>query len=138
MARSRFLTGMTDTGCCRNRLGFVFAAHRMFLCKPGRLAMLHCAIGHGVIVVKSRQNNRYQRSFREGAGHEIGDRDSRRTLLVFCISATSAAFAAGGKAGRSADGLSCSFSVPANAPPAGAAPRSAGNAAEILRQLLRR
>jgi hypothetical protein len=40
------------------------------------------------------------------------------TLLVFCISATSAAFAAGGKAGRSADGLSCSFSVPANAPPA--------------------
>jgi hypothetical protein len=40
------------------------------------------------------------------------------TLLVFCISATSAAFAAGGKAGRSADGLSCSFSVPANAPAA--------------------
>ena len=39
------------------------------------------------------------------------------TLLVFCISVTSAAFAAGGKAGRSADGLSCSFSVPANAPP---------------------
>ena len=31
-------------------------------------------------------------------------------LLVFCISATSAAFAAG-KAGRSADGLRCSFSV---------------------------
>jgi hypothetical protein len=40
------------------------------------------------------------------------------TLLVFCISATSAAFAAGGKGGRSADGLSCSFSVPANASPA--------------------
>ena len=40
------------------------------------------------------------------------------TLLVFCISATSAAFAAGGKAARSADGLSCSFSVPANASPA--------------------
>jgi hypothetical protein len=35
-------------------------------------------------------------------------------LLLFCISASSAAFAAG-KAGRSADGLSCSFSVPANA-----------------------
>ena len=31
-------------------------------------------------------------------------------LLVVCISATSAAFAAG-KAGKSADGLSCSFSV---------------------------
>ena len=40
------------------------------------------------------------------------------TLLVFCITATSAAFAAGGKAVRSADGLSCSFSVPANVSPA--------------------
>jgi len=38
-------------------------------------------------------------------------------LLVFCISATSAAFAAG-KPGKSADGLGCSFSVPANASPA--------------------
>jgi hypothetical protein len=37
-------------------------------------------------------------------------------ILVFCISATSAAFAAG-KMGRSADGLSCSFSKPANASP---------------------
>jgi hypothetical protein len=35
-------------------------------------------------------------------------------LLLFCITATSAAFAAG-KSGRSADGLSCSFSLPANA-----------------------
>ena len=39
-------------------------------------------------------------------------------LLVFCITATSAAFAAGGKPGGSADGLSCSFSIPANASPA--------------------
>jgi hypothetical protein len=39
------------------------------------------------------------------------------TLLVFCISATSAAFAAG-KPGRSADGLSCAFSLPASASPA--------------------
>jgi hypothetical protein len=38
-------------------------------------------------------------------------------LLVFCITATSAAFAAG-KTGRSADGLSCAFSMPANASPA--------------------
>ena len=38
-------------------------------------------------------------------------------LLVICISATSAAFAAG-KAGRNADGLSCSFSVAKNASPA--------------------
>lgn len=55
-------------------------------------------------------------------------------LLLFCISATSAAFAAG-KAGKSADGLSCSFSVPANASPAArrpppAARRSSANAAE--------
>ena len=39
------------------------------------------------------------------------------TLLVFCITATSAAFAAGGS-GRSADGLSCAFSLPQNASPA--------------------
>ena len=39
-------------------------------------------------------------------------------LLVFCISATSAAFAGGTKTGRSADGLSCGFSVAKNASPA--------------------
>jgi hypothetical protein len=38
-------------------------------------------------------------------------------LLVCCISATSAAFAAG-KVGRTADGLSCSFSVAKDASPA--------------------
>jgi hypothetical protein len=38
-------------------------------------------------------------------------------LLVLAIGTSGAAFAAG-KAGRSADGLSCSFSVPANATPA--------------------
>ena len=38
-------------------------------------------------------------------------------LLMFCISATSAAFAAG-KANKSADGLSCSFSVAKSASPA--------------------
>ena len=37
-------------------------------------------------------------------------------LLLFCISATGAAFA--GKAGRSLDGLGCSFSVAKNASPA--------------------
>jgi hypothetical protein len=37
-------------------------------------------------------------------------------LLVVCISATSAAFAAG-KTVKSADGLSCSFSVPQGASP---------------------
>nr|WP_244429519.1 MULTISPECIES: hypothetical protein [unclassified Bradyrhizobium] len=39
------------------------------------------------------------------------------TLLVVCIGASSAAFAAG-KPGRSADGLSCGFTVPQNASPA--------------------
>lgn len=38
-------------------------------------------------------------------------------LLVVCISASGAAFAAG-KAGKSADGLSCSFSVAKNSTPA--------------------
>jgi hypothetical protein len=38
-------------------------------------------------------------------------------LIVVCISATSAALA-DGKTGRSADGLSCAFSVPQNAPAA--------------------
>ena len=38
-------------------------------------------------------------------------------LLVVCVSASSAAFAAG-KTGKSADGLSCSFSVARNASPA--------------------
>jgi hypothetical protein len=38
-------------------------------------------------------------------------------LLMVCISASSAALAAG-KAGKSADGLSCSFSVAKNAAPA--------------------
>jgi hypothetical protein len=37
-------------------------------------------------------------------------------LLVCCITASSAAFAAG-KPGKSADGLSCSFSVPASVSP---------------------
>ena len=39
------------------------------------------------------------------------------TLLMVCISVTSAAFAAG-KAVKSADGLSCSFSVAKGASPA--------------------
>ena len=39
-------------------------------------------------------------------------------LLVVCISATSAAFAAGKAANKSADGVSCSFSVAQGASPA--------------------
>ena len=40
------------------------------------------------------------------------------TLLAICICASSAASAAGGKPGRSADGLGCSFSSAKNASPA--------------------
>ena len=38
-------------------------------------------------------------------------------LLICCVSVSSAAYAAG-KMGRTADGVSCAFSVPANASPA--------------------
>ena len=38
-------------------------------------------------------------------------------LLVICVTATSAAFAAG-KTGRTADGLGCNISIPQNASPA--------------------
>jgi len=38
-------------------------------------------------------------------------------LLVICVTATSAAFAAG-KVGRTADGLGCNFSLPQNRSPA--------------------
>lgn len=38
-------------------------------------------------------------------------------LLLICVTVSSAAFAAG-KTGRSADGLSCAFGLPANASPA--------------------
>jgi hypothetical protein len=38
-------------------------------------------------------------------------------LLVVCVTATSAAFAAG-KTGRTADGLGCNISLPQNASPA--------------------
>ena len=59
-------------------------------------------------------------------------------LLVVCISATGAAFAAG-KAGKSADGLSCSFSVPAGASPAARVRcDQAAMRRKVLRQLLRR
>jgi hypothetical protein len=48
-------------------------------------------------------------------------------LLVFCISTSSAAFATGAKPSRSADGLSCAFSLPVSA-------SSAARCAAIKRQ----
>jgi hypothetical protein len=63
-------------------------------------------------------NARYRDNFGKNRAMRLTIEIVAAALLVFCISATSAAFAAGGKAGRSADGLSCSFIVSANASPA--------------------
>ena len=56
-------------------------------------------------------------TFGEGLAMRLTIEIVAAALLVFCISATSAAFAAS-KIGRSADGLSCAFSVPQKASPA--------------------
>jgi hypothetical protein len=53
----------------------------------------------------------------EGPAMRLTIEIAAAALLLFCISASSAAFAAG-KMGRGADGVSCGFSVPANASPA--------------------
>ena len=54
---------------------------------------------------------------RKGLAMRLTIEIAAAALLLFCISASSAAFAAG-KSGKSADGLSCAFNVPANASPA--------------------
>jgi hypothetical protein len=62
-----------------------------------------------------RRNNLRPTDFGKDRAMKLAIEIAAAALLVFCISATSAAFAAG--TGRSADGLSCGFSVPANASP---------------------
>jgi hypothetical protein len=57
------------------------------------------------------------------------------TLFVVCITVTSAAFAAG-KAGRSADGLSCAFSVPQNASAGSRCTAIKSNAAESFMRII--
>ena len=61
-------------------------------------------------------------------------------LLVVCISATSARLFAAGKAGRSADGLSCSLQRPRKAlhRPRAVRRSEAAVRRKVLRQLLRR
>jgi hypothetical protein len=49
---------------------------------------------------------------REGSTMRLTIEIVAAALLVICISVTSAAFAAAGKTSRSADGLTCAFSVP--------------------------
>jgi hypothetical protein len=63
---------------------------------------------------------------REGGAMRLTIEIIAAALLMFCISATSAAYAAG-KTGKSADGLGCSFSVAKNA-------SSAARCAAIRRQ----
>ena len=70
------------------------------------LAVLRSALKDGIL-----------RQSREGCGMRLVIEIAATALLVVCITATSAAFAAG-KPGRSADGLSCGFSVAPNASPA--------------------
>jgi hypothetical protein len=86
----------------------------MFLCKDRAdftaFARSDLVIGSGGKAERSRQ-------FREERAMRLTIEIAAAALLVVCISASSAAFAAG-KAGKSADGLSCPFSVPANASPA--------------------
>ena len=86
----------------------------MFLCKD---RADFAAFVRSGLVLGSRGKAERSRQFREEWAMRLTIEIAAAALLLFCISASSAASAAG-KAGRSADGLSCSFSVPANASPA--------------------
>jgi hypothetical protein len=86
----------------------------MFLCKDR--ADFEASAEAGLVLGSGGKAER-SRQFREEWAMRLMIEIAAAVLLLFCISATSAAFAAG-KAGKSADGLSCSFSVPANASPA--------------------
>jgi hypothetical protein len=66
---------------------------------------------------KFRRRDIWKGLIRKGLAMRLTIEIAAAALLLFCISASSAAFAAG-KSGKSADGLSCAFNVPANASPA--------------------
>ena len=85
--------------------GMILCKDRADLGRPGARIGWYCETG--------------KRNYRDnlGTAMRLVIEIAAAALLVFCISATGAAFAAG-KAGRSADGLSCSLIVPANVPPA--------------------
>jgi hypothetical protein len=86
----------------------------MFLCKD---RADFAASAAGISVLGWRLKAEISRELRGENAMRLMIEIAAAALLVFCISSTSAAFAAS-KAGRTADGLSCSFSVPANASPA--------------------
>jgi hypothetical protein len=85
----------------------------MFLCKDRADFEASAEAG---LVLGSGEKAEGSRLLRGGIGMRLTIEIVAAALLVFCISAASAAFAAG-KADRSADRLSCAFSVPANASP---------------------
>lgn len=81
---------------------------------PGRFDGLGVA---GLWCYRRNGNTRYRDELGENRAMRLTIEIAAAALLVVCVSASSAAFAAG-KAGKSADGLSCSFSVAKNASPA--------------------
>ncbi len=91
-----------------------------------RCCCLKCEMGDCLTNIVERVPIEFSRFKRQLCNRQKKDRSMIRltieivaaALLLFCISASSAAFAAGSKAGRSADGLSCSFSESQNASPA--------------------
>jgi hypothetical protein len=107
----------------QNPPGFHCATHAWFLCKDradfGNLSPVISVIGWNLqksaIATKPGKTGQDRAKNREGRTMRLIIEIVAAALLVFCISASSAAFAGGG---RSADGLSCAFSVPAKASPA--------------------
>jgi hypothetical protein len=80
--------------------------------KPG-LAIHLGEIASGKMIL----GNSGQDNFGKDRAMKLTIEIAAAALLVFCLATTSAAFAAG-KAGKSADGLSCAFSVANGASPA--------------------
>jgi hypothetical protein len=74
--------------------------------------LLRSALARFGDMVKSAGRHNLAIIFGEDRAMRLAIEIAAAALLLFCITATSAAFA------KSADGLSCSFSLPANASPA--------------------
>jgi hypothetical protein len=75
------------------------------------------------LMTQMKEKRRYPDDLRRNLSMRLAIEIAIAALLVFCISASSAAFAAE-KTDRGADDVTCAFTVPQNA-----APRSAANAA---------
>jgi hypothetical protein len=86
----------------------------MFLCKE-RAGSIDCAERHFDAMIGCKAE--LSRSLLEGCAMRLIIELIAAVLLVTCVGVSSAAFAAG-KTGRTADGLTCSFSVAKGATPA--------------------